>query len=118
MISGFEKDVLSWMHMLYDRVLRGRADNVHSENHLDVPQTYGNKFPIVLGREFCGEVIDVSPDLMYTYPVGSKVVGYLKPHQSGALSECIHVPAYHCGPLPTNLSPLEGNVSSKPVQFF
>jgi threonine dehydrogenase-like Zn-dependent dehydrogenase len=88
------------------RRLWGRPEGIESDNHLNTPQNSSNRFPIVLGREFCGEVLDASPDLLYTYPVGSKVVGYLKPHQSGAISECIHAPGFHCGPLPTNLSPV------------
>lgn len=105
--NHFKWNFLSWTLFVLDR-LQGQPDNVQKESHAyHTPRTI-RRLPLVLGREFCGEVIDVSSDLMYTYPVGSKVVGYLKPHQSGALSECIYIPAFHCAPLPTNISPIEG----------
>ena len=75
-----------------------------SENHATFMPDVIERFPIVLGREFCGEVIDVAPDLMYTFPVGSKVVGYMKPWQQGALTEALFVPVSQCAHLPSNLS--------------
>jgi len=100
-------NMFSYIVFLWDRGF-GTPDNIIRENNLvHIPKDY-KRFPIVLGREFCGEVIDSASDLMYNYPRGSKVIGYLKPHESGALTECLNIHVSQVAPLPTNLSPIEG----------
>ena len=93
----------SWLDMIWKKHL-GRTQGMTSESHATFMPDVAQRFPIVLGREFCGEIIDVAPDLMYTFPVGSKVVGYMKPWQQGALSEALFVPVSQCAHLPANLS--------------
>jgi len=84
--------------------LRGNADNVKTEAVHGGYTDSGTEFPITLGREFSGVIIDAPHGLEYDYPVGMKVIGYLPPHQKGALAEIVSLPVIQCAPMPTNLS--------------
>lgn len=105
--NHFRADPIAYASKIVRRWSQGRPDDAIVTTNANMSSN-ATEFPIVLGREFCGEVLDCASDMMYEFPPGSKVVGYLKPWHSGALSECIVAKAYHCGPLPSNLSPIEG----------
>ena len=55
--------------------LRGNADNVKTEAVHGGYTDSGTEFPITLGREFSGVIIDAPHGLEYDYPVGMKVTG-------------------------------------------
>ena len=65
--------------------MRNRPDNVKTEAVHGAFTDKGSEFPITLGREFSGVIIDAPHGLEYDYPIGMKVIGYLPPHQKGCL---------------------------------
>ena len=67
--------------------MRNRPDNVKTEAVHGGFTDKGSEFPITLGREFSGVIIDAPHGLEYDYPIGMKVIGYLPPHQKGCLVE-------------------------------
>ena len=99
----WKRDPLEAVNRAFMR-LRGNSDNVKSEAVHGGYTDSGSEFPITLGREFSGVIIDAPHGLEYDYPIGMKVIGYLPPHQKGALAEIVSLPVIQCAPMPTNLS--------------
>lgn len=49
------------------------------------------EFPITLGRDFCGVVMDKGCSVSADFKTGDKVWGVIEPHQIGALAEFVVV---------------------------
>ena len=84
--DGLEAINKAWMRV------RGRPDNVKTESTHGMWTDSGSEFPITLGREFSGVIIDAPHPLEYDFPIGMKVIGYLPPHQKGCLAEVVSLP--------------------------
>ena len=88
--DGLEAINKAWMRV------RGRPDNVKTESTHGMWTDSGSEFPITLGREFSGVIIDAPHPLEYDFPIGMKVIGYLPPHQKGCLAEVVSLPVIQC----------------------
>lgn len=98
-----KKQPLLAANKLYRRSMNQPENLVRQTGHGGYSEQT-SQFPITLGREFAGLVLDTPPELQYVYPVGMKVMGYLMPHQTGCLAEVCGLPALQCAPMPANMS--------------
>ena len=62
------------------------------------------QFPLTIGREFAGVVLESPPELQYEFPVGKKIIGYCMPWQVGCMAEVVGLPAIQCAAMPDGLS--------------